>query len=195
MALPYRLFVKVSVLALTVIGLPLCLWLASLWAIKPVLTITPFSWINIDGDRSSLASSQAPFTLLFLGYLSCDSICPATLAELATVARHRDPQLLQILFVTLDATHDTVERRRRFVDSLGIESVQLADKQLSRLRFELGDRAPDIANHRGNVYLLNRQGIIVDFFSSANLSWPALHDRLISQLDVQSLSSINPRSI
>lgn len=170
--------------ALALLALPLALVVSIAvfpnWAAHSRLQVTPFSWYNVDGELTSFRGSQAPFTLLFIGFLSCDSVCPVRLANLANIARQRDRDQLQLLFLTLDGDRDTPEVRRRLVDSLGIESGRMTQSALQALRFELGDRTDKLARHSPRVYLLSREGRLVDIFSGEDLSWQVVQDRIAS---------------
>lgn len=58
--------------ALALLALPLALVVSIAvfpnWAAHSRLQVTPFSWYNVDGELTSFRGSQAPFTLLFIGF-------------------------------------------------------------------------------------------------------------------------------
>lgn len=181
MALNAR-WIRALALALALLALPLALALSvglfPDWTAHSRLKVTPFSWYNLDGEPVLFGESKAPFTLLFLGFLSCDSVCPVRLARMANIARQRDQGQLQLLFLTLDAARDTPDKRRRLVDALGIDSGTLTPQAMQRLRLELGDRAGELDRHSPRVYLLNRKGKILEVFLGEDLNWPAVQQRI-----------------
>ncbi len=71
------------------------------------------------GQRRTLADFKGKVVVVFFGFTHCPDVCPATLAELATVARELGPeaQRLQVLFVTVDPERDTLEVLRQYVPS------------------------------------------------------------------------------
>ncbi len=71
------------------------------------------------GQRRTLADFKGKVVVVFFGFTHCPDVCPATLAELATVARELGPeaQRLQVLFVTVDPERDTPEVLRQYVPS------------------------------------------------------------------------------
>ncbi|WP_049722655.1 SCO family protein [Gilvimarinus polysaccharolyticus] len=175
------------VLTLAVSALPFGLWASHIFSpgvhSTNSLTVSPFSWTNTDGELVELSSVKSPLVMLFVGYLSCDSVCPARLGELVTISRSIPSQELTLLFITLDPNRDTLERRKELVASLGISAGAMDDKALSRLRFELNDRQGDISLHSANVYVLSPAGKLITVFGNQSLSVDTVKSRL-SKLNV-----------
>ena len=71
------------------------------------------------GKPRTLADFRGKVVVVFFGFVHCPDVCPATLAELAAVARElgKDADRLQVLFVTVDPERDTPEVLRQYVPS------------------------------------------------------------------------------
>lgn len=57
-------------------------------------------------------------TLMYFGYTHCPDVCPTTMADLANAVRTLPPadqQRLQVIFVTTDPAHDTVQRLHQWL--------------------------------------------------------------------------------
>lgn len=163
-------------------ALPLAIMLTdSLVDQKAKWSVTPFDWRGADGRNYSLSDVQSPYILLYMGYLSCDSVCPGRLSELAKISRRVDLSLLRILFVTIDPERDTAEKRGEWIDSLGVMSAQLTQWQLERLRIELKDTGnlkdnPD--NHSDRLYLISNNGKVEAVFTANNVSSESLLEKM-----------------
>ncbi|WP_041522288.1 SCO family protein [Gilvimarinus agarilyticus] len=172
----------IAVLLLAASAFPASIWVSQLvssaFGTDAALTVTPFSWVNSRGDTVELASVESPLIMLFMGYLSCDSACPARLGELVAISRELSPQKLDLVFITLDPVRDTAERREALVEALGIATGVMQSKALSRLRFELRDRQQDIANHSTRIYVLTPAGRLVTAFSGQALTVQDVKQRL-----------------
>ncbi|MDX6848629.1 SCO family protein [Gilvimarinus sp. SDUM040013] len=171
-----------AALALALLALPFGLWLTlslmSELKQNSLINAGPLRWQNVDGSWSSLQSSAAPYTLLFLGFLSCDSVCPKRLSEMALISRNTDAEQLQVLFITIDATRDTAGIRRQLVDALGIRSGLLEPQALRALRSRLHDRNQELSRHSPRTYLLARDGRVLAIFQGEALSAHAVQKHL-----------------
>lgn len=172
----------VLALVLALGALPLGLWLAlslgSGVGSQASLRLADLRWQNVDGSWSTLNKSQAPYTLLFLGYLSCDSVCPERLSEMALISRSVSREQLQLLFLTIDATRDTPEVRQQLVDTLGIQSGQLEPQALQALRSQLQDRGQGLSRHSTRTYLLARDGQVLHVFQGSALTEQAVQEHV-----------------
>ncbi|MCP8900679.1 SCO family protein [Gilvimarinus xylanilyticus] len=177
-----RTAITIAAVFTALAALPASLWLAALlWpAPQSYPAITPFSWQDTQAQWHSLSESQAPFTLLFLGFLSCQNVCPARLGELAGIARTLPSGTVQVLYVTLEPNTDTPALRQRHIDSLGVKSGRLSPEALSQLRRELRDNsaAKSPAHHVNRVYLLHRSGKLAAVFNQQPLQAEAITQQL-----------------
>lgn len=114
----------------TFIGaLVLCVVLAACaekthWRTDNISGLMPKLAFNMTDDtgRSVSARTYAGKTvLLYFGYTNCPDVCPATLAKLgqALEATRNHGADTVVLFVTVDATRDTVERMHEYVHTFG----------------------------------------------------------------------------
>lgn len=69
------------------------------------------------GQRVKASDAKGKVLLLFFGYTHCPDVCAPTLARLASLLQQLGPeaQRVQVLFVTVDPKHDTVEQLAGFV--------------------------------------------------------------------------------
>jgi len=69
------------------------------------------------GQRVSTATFRGKVLVMFFGYTHCPDICAPTLSKLAQVNKRlgEDANRVQVLFVTVDPEHDTVEQLAGFV--------------------------------------------------------------------------------
>jgi protein SCO1 len=69
------------------------------------------------GERVSTATFRGKVLVMFFGYTHCPDICAPTLSKLAQVNKRlgEDAGRVQVLFVTVDPEHDTVEQLAGFV--------------------------------------------------------------------------------
>lgn len=69
------------------------------------------------GQHVSTAMFRGKVLVMFFGYTHCPDICAPTLSKLAQVNKRlgEDANRVQVLFVTVDPEHDTVEQLAGFV--------------------------------------------------------------------------------
>jgi protein SCO1 len=69
------------------------------------------------GERVSLAGFRGKLVILFFGYSLCPDICSPTLAKLAALRKSlgADGERVQVVFITVDPAHDTVQQLAAFV--------------------------------------------------------------------------------
>ena len=76
---------------------------------------------DTDGRPRTLADWKGKILVVFFGYTHCPDVCPATLAEMATLRKTlgADGSKLETVFVTLDPKRDTPELLKAYVGNFG----------------------------------------------------------------------------
>ena len=76
---------------------------------------------DVDGRPRTLADWKGKILVVFFGYTHCPDVCPATLAEMATLRKMlgADGDRLETVFVTLDPKRDTPELLKAYVGNFG----------------------------------------------------------------------------
>lgn len=70
-----------------------------------------------NGVPRTLADFRGKVVVVFFGFIHCPDVCPATMGELAGVARELGPsaERMQVLFVTVDPQRDTQKALHSYV--------------------------------------------------------------------------------
>lgn len=146
------------------------------------------------GKPRTLQDFRGKVVVLFFGFMHCPDVCPATLAELAQVAKALGPNAarMQVLFVTVDPERDTPGLLRQYVpsfhpDFLGLHGDAAATAQVAK-EFKIfyqkqsqsgGDYSMD---HSAGTYILDQQGRLRLFAQHGAGASALLHDiRLLLQ--------------
>lgn len=146
------------------------------------------------GKPRTLQDFRGKVVVLFFGFMHCPDVCPATLAELAQVAKALGPNAarMQVLFVTVDPERDTPGLLRQYVpsfhpDFLGLHGDAAATAQVAK-EFKIfyqkqsqsgGDYSMD---HSAGTYILDQQGRLRLFAPHGAGATALLHDiRLLLQ--------------
>ncbi|MCI3951445.1 MAG: photosynthetic protein synthase [Burkholderiales bacterium] len=146
------------------------------------------------GKPRTLQDFRGKVVVLFFGFMHCPDVCPATLAELAQVAKALGPDAarMQVLFVTVDPERDTPGLLRQYVpsfhpDFLGLHGDSAATAQAAK-EFKIfyqkqlqsgGDYSMD---HSAGTYILDQQGTLRLFAQHGAGASALLHDiRLLLQ--------------
>ncbi|HJQ63994.1 MAG TPA: SCO family protein [Burkholderiales bacterium] len=146
------------------------------------------------GKPRTLQDFRGKVVVLFFGFMHCPDVCPATLAELAQVAKALGPDAarMQVLFVTVDPERDTPGLLRQYVpsfhpDFLGLHGDAAATAQAAK-EFKIfyqkqpqsgGDYSMD---HSAGTYILDQQGRLRLFAQHGAGASALLHDiRLLLQ--------------
>lgn len=146
------------------------------------------------GKPRTLQDFRGKVVVLFFGFMHCPDVCPATLAELAQVAKALGPDVarMQVLFVTVDPERDTPGLLRQYVpsfhpDFLGLHGDAAATAQVAK-EFKIfyqkqsqsgGDYSMD---HSAGTYILDQQGRLRLFAQHGAGATALLHDiRLLLQ--------------
>jgi protein SCO1 len=124
------------------------------------------------------------WTMMFFGFTTCPSICPTTMVELSQMMsllehQHVKP-LPQVVMVSLDPEHDTVEKLQHYVTAFhpqflgasGVneQGVKLFAKELGvayskTVTIDSKGRPHDNIEHTGTVMLFNPEGKLAAFFT------------------------------
>ena len=145
--------------------------------------------LDHNGKARTLADFRGKVVVLFFGFVHCPDVCPATLSELAAVARElgKDADRMQVLFVTVDPERDTPEVLRQYVPAfdprfLGLYGDAEATERAAR-EFKIfyqkqplkGTRSYSV-DHSAGTYIIDRQGRL-RLFARYGAGAPALlHD-------------------
>lgn len=123
------------------------------------------------GKPRTLEDFRGKVVVVFFGFMHCPDACPATLAELAQVAKALGPDAsrMQVLFVTVDPERDTPELLRQYVpsfhpDFLGLYGDAAATAQAAKeFKIFYQKQAPSAGggysvDHSAGTYVLDQQG-------------------------------------
>jgi protein SCO1/2 len=130
-----------------------------------------FRLTDYNGASRTLADFNGKAIVLFFGYTHCPDICPATMAEIASVMQKlgKDAARVQVLFVTVDPERDTPEALKQYLSTfnpsfLGLrgdaETTQkIADEFKIVYQKRVGD-SPDhhTVDHSAGVYIFDAKG-------------------------------------
>lgn len=147
-----------------------------------------FALIDHNGKPRTLAEFRGKVVVLFFGFIHCPDVCPATLAELAQVAKELglDAGKMQVLFVTVDPERDTPELLRQYVpafhpDFLGLYGDAAATAHAAK-EFKIFYQKQPLPgggysmDHSSGTYVLDPQGRL-RLFAQYGAGAPAfLHD-------------------
>jgi protein SCO1/2 len=120
------------------------------------------------GKRVKSSDFRGKILVLFFGYTHCPDICAPTLVKLAQAQRalKDDAEAVQVLFVTVDARHDTPAQLAGFVPSFhpsfvgltGTEAELGAVAKMYNVPFERAANQPNQVNHSGTVFVKDGAG-------------------------------------
>jgi protein SCO1 len=103
--------------------------LASGTILAPARPLADFSLIDTQGRSFGSANLHGHWSLMFFGYTNCPDYCPTTLTTLAALEKQlRAAQTVvppQVIFVSVDAKHDTPALLKQFVPNFDPEFVGL----------------------------------------------------------------------
>jgi cytochrome oxidase Cu insertion factor (SCO1/SenC/PrrC family) len=150
-----------------------------------------FSLIDQNRTRRSDSDFRGNYMLVFFGYTYCPDVCPTTLATEAEALDKLGPRASGIvpIFITVDPKRDTPEKlklylssfdpkpssaRRAFVGLTGSDEEIAKAAKAYRVYYrahldgqtENGDYSVD---HSSDVYLMNRDGKFVAYYSAGIL--------------------------
>lgn len=125
-------------------------------------------WALIDSDQQprSLANYQGQVLLIYFGFIHCPDICPVTLGHLRDTLQVLGPQAdqVRVLFVTVDAEHDTPAALHEYLSGFGPRFTGLTGSAAALAAaakdFKVYAEKKGEVNfeHAGFVYAMDRQG-------------------------------------
>jgi protein SCO1/2 len=129
-----------------------------------------FTLRGSDGKDVSLAHYRDKVVLLAFGYTHCPTVCPTTLATLASAHKRlgEDGGKLQVVYVTVDPEHDDVARLRDYLGQVDPAFVGATGTpaELEAVRRDYGvfakkaDDAGYFYSHSSSIYLIDRAGML-----------------------------------
>jgi protein SCO1/2 len=128
-----------------------------------------FSLVDDSGHLRTLADYRGHVVVVFFGFLRCPDVCPTELFKLALAHRRLSvtPQLVQVLFITLDPEHDTAQALGPYVRAFDPSFIGLtgtaAQIDSAALRFHVRyARVPlddeYTIDHSTGTYVFDRAG-------------------------------------
>lgn len=132
-----------------------------------------------NGDRVTLEAHRGKVVLLYFGYTFCPDICPASLAELAdalSMFESGDREDIQVMMISVDPARDTPEALGKYMNHFDESFVGLtgsedeiaavaADYNVFYQTYEEGSAAGYLVDHWAGVYVIDREGMIVESLS------------------------------
>jgi protein SCO1 len=139
------------------------------------------------GRPFSLTTQKGKVVIVYFGYTSCPDVCPVTLAQLTQVwvgLEQDQARKFQPIFVTVDPERDTQEVITRYLSAfdnavggdqgLGFIGLRGAPAELDPVMAAYGVEAekrpqPGSAvgytvNHTANMYVIDTEGILLEWF-------------------------------
>ena len=142
--------------------------------------LTPFTTIDENGGSFDLNRLHGKWSFLFFGYTHCPDVCPLTLAVfkqvLQQLGKDKNPDKVQMVFVTVDPARDTPERLKEYVNYFNRDIIGVggSDAQIKSLTSQLGivylagekSASGDYyVDHSASVFLIDPMGRLVSIFS------------------------------
>jgi len=131
---------------------------------------TDFTLLASTGSPVRLSDFRGKLVVLFFGYTACPDICPLRLAELKqTLKLLGEPaNRVQVILVTVDPLHDTVEHLQRYVSAFDPSFLGMTGSpaQINAVATQFGifyDPAPTSAgaiSHTGTITVIDADGYV-----------------------------------
>lgn len=141
-----------------------------------------------NGKPRALSDFRGKVVVIFFGFTHCPDVCPATLAELALVAKElgADAEKMQVLFVTVDPERDTPEILKHYVPSfnpsfLGLSGDPAAISRAAKEFKVFYEKQPlpgggYSVDHSAGTYILDQKGRLRLFAQYGAGAHAFLHD-------------------
>ncbi len=122
------------------------------------------------GGEMRLSDLRGKYVVLFFGYTHCPDVCPTTMLKLRNMMAQLSPEeaeQVQVVFVSVDPEHDTIERLKGFVESYNPSFIGLrgTPDALAQLATPLGIYYADqsqgetiLFDHTASVLLIDPDG-------------------------------------
>jgi protein SCO1/2 len=162
--------------------------LASGTILAPARPLADFSLLDTQGRSFGSANLRGHWSLMFFGYTNCPDFCPATLTTLAALEKQlRAAKTVvppQVIFVSVDAKHDTPALLNQFVPNFDPEFVgltaasqpaieALAKKWGVAVNIQYGPNGNYVVDHSTEMFVIDPAGNL-----SAILTGPFTVDAL-----------------
>lgn len=164
----------------------------------------PFALVDQTGRPRTDADFRGTLLLVYFGFTSCPDVCPTDLAEIGRLLDLLGDRgaSIQPLFITLDPERDTVAHLAAYVPSFhprlialtgSAEAVRnIADAyKVYHERVQLGGSDYTV-DHSAFIYLMDRSGGYLGFFSSRHDGRTDVRDRRAASHDPL-VRSVAPR--
>ena len=130
-----------------------------------------FSLTDFNGQHRTLQDFHGKVVLIFFGYTRCPEVCPTTMGELMQTMRALGPDAdqVQVLFVSLDPTRDSLAALKAYTASfdprfLGLTGSETEIAETAKAFKVVYKKVPDASgtdygiDHSAGTYLYDRQG-------------------------------------
>jgi protein SCO1/2 len=141
------------------------------------------------GNPWNFISNAKELNLFYVGYVKCPDVCPLTLSYAAQAMRgltEEERARVQLVFLSVDAEHDTAAEVADYASQFSSNFVGLTgsreaiDEVVKQFRSGYTvEKDPKShlgysISHPDRVYLLSRNGAVIDHVSSPRASQPIL---------------------
>jgi protein SCO1/2 len=135
--------------------------------------IEPFRLQTTGGQTFTEAKLKNNWTLIFFGFTECSMVCPLTMTTLKRTyalmtAQHYTP-LPQVLFITIDPSHDSLKSLKTFVSKFNPHFIgaRVSSDQTSQLQrnFHVPVASGQNLSHSSELVLFNPKGQIAAYFT------------------------------
>ena len=148
-----------------------------------------FSLSDHDGWNVGPQDLVGRATMVFFGFTSCPDVCPTTLADITgwLEALGEDADLLNVVFITVDPTRDTVEAMAEYVGYFHpmIRGWTGSPEEIARAADGFRatyERVPDengsyTMNHTAGIFLFDAEGrfrTIIDYHELREFALPKI---------------------
>ncbi|ABD45410.1 ahpC/TSA family protein [Ehrlichia chaffeensis str. Heartland] len=150
---------------------------------------TSFSLVNQDGNTVNSQDFLGKYMLVLFGFSSCKSICPAELGIASEVLSQlgNDTDKLQVIFITIDPTNDTVQKLKTFHEHFDPRiqmltgSAEDIEKIIKNYKIYVGQADKDNQiDHSAIMYIIDKKGEYISHFSPDLKSTENQVDKLLS---------------
>ena len=148
------------------------------YAEKPKVTVSDINLITEEGAKTPYSGLFDKPKLVFFGFTSCPSICPATLSNITAALDivGSDATKLHVMFITTDPQRDTPEVLKNYLQNFNSNikgyTGDIADlKKMYKKYYVYAQDAPAgqakyELNHSTAIYLVSKDGELVDHYAS-----------------------------
>nr|AAD40615.1 major antigenic protein 2 [Ehrlichia ruminantium] len=150
---------------------------------------TSFSLINQDGITISSKDFLGKHMLVLFGFSSCKTICPMELGLASTILDQlgNEAGKLQVVFITIDPTKDTVETLKEFHKNFDSRiqmltgNIEAINQIVQGYKVYVGQPDNDNQiNHSGIMYIVDKKGEYLAHFVPDLKSKEPQVDKLLS---------------